>query len=147
MEPLSALSLAAAIAQFVDFGLKITGNAREIYGSLSGATEENQHLEAATRMTRHLTEKLVPSSLGHLTEEETMLNDLVTECRSLSAELLNLLNKIKPKDPKSKRQATVSSFKSRFYDKDKVRLQRRLDECQVQLDRLLSALSRFVPTY
>jgi hypothetical protein len=146
MEPLSALSLAAAVAQFVDYGLKIAGNAREIYGSLSGATEENQNLEAATRMTRHLTEKLIASSLGGLTEEETILNGLVTECRSLSTELLDLLNKIKARDPTSRRQVTLAAMRSKFYEKERAKLRQRLDECQLRLDRLLSLISRFVFT-
>ncbi|KAG7287280.1 hypothetical protein NEMBOFW57_006787 [Staphylotrichum longicolle] len=120
MEPLSALGVAAAVAQFVDFGLKIAGNAREIYGSLSGATEENQHLETATYMTQRLTEKLVTSSLGGFAEEEAMLNDLVAECRALSTQLLELLNKLKAKDPKSKMQVALSSWRSRLYEKDKI---------------------------
>lgn len=145
MEPLSALSVAAAVAQFVDFGLKIAGNAREIYGSLSGATEENQHLEAATRMTQQLAKRLVVTSpLGVLNEEETMLNDLVTECRSLSTQLLNLLNKIKVRDPTSRRQVTWAAFRNKLHEGEKVRLRQRLDDCQLRLDRVLSVLSRFV---
>jgi transposase len=83
MEPLSAISLAAAIAQFVDFSLKIFGNAREIYGSLSGTTEEYQSPENAAREMQLRTERLVSSRSEKMTDEENMLKGLSSECSSL----------------------------------------------------------------
>lgn len=147
MDPLSALSLAVAVAQFVDYGFKILGNAREIHGSLLGATQENQSLEKATLEMQRLTDKLVSSKLGGPTDEDKMLDGLVTECRSLSSQLLNLLNMIKARDPKSKTQIFSAALRAKRYEKEKIRLQRRLDECQLRLDRLLGALSRFVLTF
>ena len=144
MDPLSALSLAAAVAQFVDYGFKILGNAREIHGSLSGATQENQGLEKATLEMQRLTDKLVSSQLVGLTDDDKMLEGLVTECRSLSSQLLNLLSMIKARDPKSKTQIFSAALRSKRYEKEKFRLQRRLGECQLRLDRLLGSLSRFV---
>ncbi|KAK4126375.1 hypothetical protein N657DRAFT_670421 [Parathielavia appendiculata] len=99
MEPLSALSLAAAVAQFVHFGVKVLGNAREIYGSLSGATEENNNLENVTRGMQRLTDKLVVPTLENLTDDAAMLNTLVAECRCLS-----LLKEMKLKDSEAKIQ-------------------------------------------
>ncbi len=144
MDPLSALSLAAAVAQFVDFGFKILGNAREIHGSLSGATRENQSLEKATLEMQRLTDKLVGSQVKGLTDDDKMLDGLVTECRSLSSQLLNLLNTTKARDSKSKTQIFSAAVRSKRSEKEKLRLQRRLDECQLRLDRLLGAMSRFV---
>ena len=146
MEPLSALSLAAAVAQFVDYGLKILGNAREMSSSLSGATEENQSLENATRVMQRLTETLATSKLGSLPDEQDFLTELVAECLSLSGQLLALLDKIKAKDPKSKIQLTLAAVKTKRHEKEKLRLQRRLDDCQLRLDRFLAALSRCVST-
>lgn len=144
MEPLSALSLAAAVAQFVDYGFKVVDNAREIYGTLSGATEENLSLETATHEMQRLTEIMVTSTSKIVTDQERMLQDLAAECRSLSSQLLDLLGKIKAKDPESKRHIALAAMKSLLYDKDKTRL-RRLEDCQLRLDRLLSVLSRLVP--
>jgi transcriptional antiterminator Rof (Rho-off) len=144
MEPLSALSLAAAVAQLVDYGFKILGNVREISSSLSGATEENQSLENATRVMQRLTEMLASSKLGSLPDEQDILSDLVAECLSLSDQLLALLDKIKAKDLKSKIQLTLAAVKSKRYEKEKLRLQKRLEDCQLRLDRYLTALSRCV---
>jgi hypothetical protein len=146
MEPLSALGSAAAIAQFVDFGFKVLNNAREIYSSVSGATEENSSLGDATREMQRLTEKLVTPELADGTDEEQLLISLVAECRSLSSKLLALLDKIKAKDPRSKFQIIRAAAKSKIYDNEKLALQRRLDDCQLRLDRVLSALSRLVLT-
>lgn len=142
MEPLAALGAAAAVAQFVDFSCKILSNAREIHGSVSGATEENSSLGNATREMQRLTEKLITTEFHDGTEEEKLLNSLVAECRSLSSQLLALLDKIKAKDPKSKFQIIRAAAKSKLYEQEKLALQRRLDDCQLRLDRLLSALSR-----
>ena len=99
MEALTALSLAAAVAQFIDFGFKIVGNAREIYGSLSGATEENQTLATAALEVQQLSKKLITPRSENPTEEEEALSALIADCRSLSGQLLNLLDKIKPRIP------------------------------------------------
>lgn len=144
MEPLEAFSLAAAVAQFIDFGLRIANNAREIYGSLSGATDENRSLEAAVREVQDLTDKLVCSQSACLTEEDRTLNNLVLECQSVSSQLLVLLDKCKAKDPKSKVQSALAAVKSRHYEREKSSLQKRLEQCRLRLERLLCAMSRLV---
>jgi hypothetical protein len=146
MEPLSALGSAAAIAQFVDFGFKVLSNAREIYSSVSGATEENSSLGNTTREMQRLTEKLVAPELVGGTDEEKLLRGLVTECRSLSSQLLALLDRIKAKDPKSKFQIIRAAAKSKLCEHEKLTLQHRFNDCQLRLDRLLGALSRLVST-
>jgi hypothetical protein len=44
MDPLSALSVAAAVVQFVDFGTRVLSDARHIYESSSGQTSMNLEL-------------------------------------------------------------------------------------------------------
>lgn len=146
MDPLTALSLAAAVAQFVDFGFKVLGNAREVYGSLSGATEEDRSLENAARETQHLAGKLVVPKLESMTDEDRLLHGLAAECRTLSTQVLALLDKIKAKNSKSKLDSVLAAVKSKHYEKEKLGLQRRLEQCRVRLEQLLSALSRCVPT-
>lgn len=45
MDPLSALSLAACIAQFIDFGLRLVSDAYEIGKSATGTTKRTDDLE------------------------------------------------------------------------------------------------------
>ncbi|KAL2258610.1 hypothetical protein VTK26DRAFT_8020 [Humicola hyalothermophila] len=142
MDPLTALSVAAATAQFIDFGFKIVSNAREIYGSVSGATDENQSLAAAALEIRQLTERLVSSTFKNPTEEQEALNNLITECGSLSNQLLKLLDKARAKDPKSKFQSTIAALKSKHYEREKLNLYSRLQQCRLRLESLLSEFSR-----
>ncbi len=143
MDPLSALSLAAAVAQFVDYGFKIVSGAREIHASLAGATTEDQHLETATRDIQRLLDKLVTPVSETPGDEEKLLAPLIAECHSISAELLTLLNKTKATDPKSKFRSAIASIKSKAKEKDKLSLQSRLEKSRVRLEQLLSALARF----
>ena len=143
MEPLAALSVAAAAAQFIDFGFKVISNAREIYGSLSGTTDENQSLATAALEIQQLTKKLVSSTSENPTEEEKALAALVTECHSLSDQLLKLLNKLRAKDPKSKLHSTLAAMRSKLHEKEKLHLHNRLEQCSVRLERFLGDLSRF----
>jgi hypothetical protein len=48
MDPLSALSLAGNIVQFVDFGLKLLSGAVELYKSPSGTLAAHHELELVT---------------------------------------------------------------------------------------------------
>ena len=45
MEPLSALAVACAVIQFVDFGSKLIGTGLEVYKSPNGAPEEAIEIE------------------------------------------------------------------------------------------------------
>ena len=107
-------------------------------------TEENSSLGNATREMQRLTEKLVTPELADGTDEGKLLISLVAECRVLSNQLLALLDKVKAKDPKSK--IIRAAAKSKLYENEKLTLQRRLNDCQLRLDRVLGALSRLVLT-
>ncbi|KAH7234043.1 hypothetical protein B0J15DRAFT_504725 [Fusarium solani] len=62
MEPLSALSVAAGVAQFLDFGYKIASGTIERYTSATGALAEHDELESLTARLEALTETLNDSS-------------------------------------------------------------------------------------
>lgn len=49
MDPVSALSIAAVVVQFVDFGAKTLSKSHELYRSSRGALNENIETEAATK--------------------------------------------------------------------------------------------------
>ena len=74
MDPLSALSLAACIAQFIDFGLKLVSHATEIVET--GSTVTVQHLSNITsdltKINPILEKKLgeIGCSAAVLTEEQ-----------------------------------------------------------------------------
>ncbi len=58
MDPLTALSLAGTIVQFVDFGCKLLAKGRELYKSSTGVLTVNEELELTTTDLRALIEKM-----------------------------------------------------------------------------------------
>ena len=143
MDPLAAIGLAAAIIQFVDFSSRLIGSSREIRGSLSGATEGDQSLEIVTKEMQHLTAKLAVPYSPHQTEEEMALGRLSAECHILSDQLLSLLEKTRSKNAKSKLRSTLAALRSMLHEREKLELQRRLENCRCQLELQLGYLSRF----
>jgi hypothetical protein len=58
LDPLSALSVAASVVQFVDFAGKIVSKGKELYTSPSGALSENEWTETVTKRLQALTHNL-----------------------------------------------------------------------------------------
>ena len=66
MDPLTAIGLASSIVQFVDYGTKLIGGAREIYHSTTGTTAQNETLElVATEMKEWSSRLKTPRALLH----------------------------------------------------------------------------------
>jgi len=54
LDPVSALGVAAAVVQFVDYGTQIVSKGRKIYRSGDGTLAENVELEATSSRLRDL---------------------------------------------------------------------------------------------
>ena len=143
MDPLTAIGLASSIVQFVDFSTKLIHGAREIYDSVSGETEENRSLEAVVSEMERLSSKLLSPNNPQQTEDERALCRLAAECNILSDQILGLLEKIKPKDAKSKRQSAWAAVKNKLHEREKLELEKRLENCRSQLELQLNFLTRF----
>ncbi|TGO15950.1 hypothetical protein BTUL_0034g00740 [Botrytis tulipae] len=98
MDPVSAISLAAAIAQFIDYSCKIVCKSKEIYNSTSGLTTEHNRTETATLRLKELTQSI------HLPPKRTnsgssvvhsRLQIITQECKIVSDTLINRLNQLK----------------------------------------------------
>jgi hypothetical protein len=144
MDPLTAISLASAIVQFVDFSSKLVSGARQIYGSASGATEADRSLEVITSEMRQCASKLATpdADAQSQTEDDRALCRLAKECQILSDQLLGLIEKTKARDPKSKVQSIWAAVKSRLHEREKLELQNRWNSCRSQLELQLGFLTR-----
>src|SRR6187402_1695249 len=58
MDPLSALSLAGTIVQFVDFTSKMLSDSRQLYQSTSGFLDAHEQIELVTADLRSVVAKL-----------------------------------------------------------------------------------------
>jgi hypothetical protein len=144
MDPLTVIGLVSNIISFVDFGAKIFAGAREIQKSGSGTLEENRSLERVVRDVKGFSSKLLTPEGASFIGEDGRLCELAGECRALCDALVQLLEKIKVKDPKSRTQSFVSVMKSFVHQAEKKELQQRLDYCRSQLELQLNYISKSV---
>jgi hypothetical protein len=103
MDPLTALSLAGNLVQFVDFGSRLLSEGRELYKSTSGALKANDELELVTLDLRTLVLKLRRSNFS---TEDTVHTDgglksgssfekMCNEAATIAEDLIGKLEKLK----------------------------------------------------
>ncbi|KAH6684057.1 hypothetical protein B0J14DRAFT_555059 [Halenospora varia] len=148
MDPLSALSIAAAVVQFVDFGIKVVSKGNQIYRSGDGSLDENHDLEIVTNDLLVLQTKLDQTGQrtdldGRPTEDEVILRRLSTTANELAKKLLTRLNMVKAQGRfrrwKSFRQAIKSVSSQKEIDSLARRLGLVKEELQMQI--LISQLT------
>ncbi|KAF2650978.1 ankyrin [Lophiostoma macrostomum CBS 122681] len=102
VDPLTTLSAASNVVQFIELVIKIVGKSRAIHKSASGVLDEHKHLEDVTTDLGILTGKLrgsitvseVPTCF---TEDEQALSDLCAGCLEVSGQLAAALSRLKGK--------------------------------------------------
>ena len=158
MDPLTAISLASAIVQFVDFSSKLIAEGRQIYQSIEGASRANLRTEDITNHIDSLNKHVLRtnrrySQTGVTSESETALRDLVTACRTVADDLLSLLNKLKVDKHTIGAQRKLETVRKavltqRSKNKDKIKnLEDQLDNIQKQINRRLVTMIRYVLLY
>ncbi|KAF8855876.1 hypothetical protein BDZ45DRAFT_595017, partial [Acephala macrosclerotiorum] len=100
LDPLSAISLAGNIVQFVDFSTKVLRQGYVLYNSANGATAVNEELELLTTDFLKLSTKLQrpfehSQSDVRSARHEQELEGLCTECAKVAKELLHRLESLK----------------------------------------------------
>jgi hypothetical protein len=141
LDPLSALSLASSVVQFIDFGCKLVSEGCELYKK--GASGKNDGLEQVTkdlaRVTDGLTKRGVPPAAKY-SEDELVLQELAGSCKLIADELLGILEELKPQ----KSQNGLESFRKALRSaRKKGKIQdvgHRLDKLQNQLSFRLIAI-------
>ncbi|OAL39468.1 hypothetical protein AYO20_01338 [Fonsecaea nubica] len=141
LDPVSAISLAAAIVQFVDFSAEVIQGVREVNGSISGATERNRSLEVVVSEMRNLVLKFSKPHHSQQSEDEKALNRVADECRILAEQIIGLLQKIKAGDSDSTLQVVWAVLKDRKYQRQKLELEERLERCRNHLEFQLNYLT------
>ncbi|EGP87705.1 uncharacterized protein MYCGRDRAFT_71829 [Zymoseptoria tritici IPO323] len=144
MDPLTALSVAASVLQFVDFGAKLVGAGLEIYKSKEGATEQNLELEYLTKHTDAVVDKLniARISSGRLGPSDASLQGLAERCRVLSTELVDLLATLKGAQSQRTWVAIRQALKVKWNEGRIEALRKRLDVIKSEISlQLLVMLS------
>jgi hypothetical protein len=154
MDPLTALSVAGTVVQFVDFGTKILMKTRQIISSAAGATTVNAELELLTQDLVKLIVKLgrplrKSDARGGESEDEQALENLCDECRKVANELLHHLNGLKVTKKKANGKGPVweslaKALKSAWTADEVESLMRRLSMFRQSIDTHILASIRFV---
>ena len=126
MDPLTALSLAGTIVQFVDFGRKLLSTTQELYHSTVGSLDVNQTLELVTADLHSLIAKFKHSfrnDVGALTEveqaEEETFHAICDEATKIARELIRRLEKLRVKNTKHRKwESILSAVKSAWSKED-----------------------------
>ena len=109
MDPVTAIQLASSILGFIDLGVKVVSSAAEAYGATSGLTAENRTAETVVVEMQKFAAKLQPSDNDspQLTSEERALCRLAVECSGIAGEIVELVERSKPKQRKRKAAAAL----------------------------------------
>jgi hypothetical protein len=147
MAELAALGLAGNIIQFVDFGIKLLGNGRELYRSATGNTAEDLEIETVTGdlkiLSQHLYKPLQPNRI--VSADEAALQNLAVECEKLATKLLSELDKLKVKDEGSRKWKSFKKALARVMKENEIQeLEDRLARFQKQINQRLLHMMRSV---
>ena len=102
LDPLTAISLASAVVQFTDFGIKLVTGTIELYHSADGLSGERSNLEKRITLVRKYAETIILSSKDNsdddpASENDKELGDLAAICKGIASELLSVLDDLKVK--------------------------------------------------
>jgi len=132
---ITALGVAGNIIQFLDFGLKLTSKAHEIYKSTNGALSEHNDMEVLVEGLAKLTTKLEESCW--MTTGNDELEDICRRCTLAADELLGALKNMKLEGNKNKAKSVQAALKAIWkksrVDEMKKRLEGFRDEMQLHV--------------
>lgn len=132
MEPLSALSVAAAVVQFVDFAGRIIGSAFELRDSMTGELARNFELDEVTTDLKARAQEI---STIDSQNPDVAFGPLAQRALTLSEELLAVLSDLKRKHSGSfKSWAALQAAIRNFLKAGKIEsLQGRLDNVRSEM--------------
>jgi hypothetical protein len=149
LDPLTALSVAGNVVQFVDFTTKLLSKSRKIYNSADGALVENLELESVAGNLMELSSRISDAFRSkaddvQLAWEDHNLITLCDNCRSVAEEILGLLAKLRLKGKHGKWDSFRKALKTVGSENELDGLTRRLEGYRKQLDTLLLASLRYI---
>jgi hypothetical protein len=140
MDPLTAISLAGTIVQFVDFTTKFVSKSTELYRSGSGVLAENANIEKTTADLKKLNHRLEQTAAAH----EPDLQTLCQACGEVADQLLNALAKLRVTGQGQKWQSLRKALRSIWSKADITQLEQRLASFRSELNLRIVIGMRYV---
>ena len=147
MDPLSAVSLAGNIIQFVEFGSNLVCGSVNIYKSADGTTSVNSELELITEDLTGLCSKLIrprnPAEEPALPKAELDLLKLSRLCVKLGREFLEMLESLKVNGRNRRWDSVRQALKTQWKAKDIEEYRQRLDNFRSEIACHLLSILRY----
>lgn len=142
MDAVTALGVAAAAVQFVDFGTKIVLKTRQLHGSTSGALLENIEIEAASKRLNDMVTTLQNNKPAQgcsggqtISASGRILEEICQGCLDVSEELIPRLEELKVLDRSRKKWRSFRQALKSVWSKESIHeIRERLVAYQAQLD-------------
>ena len=140
MDPVSAVGLAASIAQFVHLASNVLRTTVHLNRDPQFAPETLRDAEHAAQAARWHIQRLPRPLASPLTQSEPLVQDIRTECTQTADQLVSLFHKIRTKDGTPSHWSQIkTATKTAFKEKEIIRLRNRLDRHLQQLNELNTA--------
>lgn len=130
MEPLTAISVAAAVVQFVDFGSRLLRDTVEVYRSPTGQSRDTLNIASISRELSALGDEVESKSkaleLLHGEDSEGVFVRLCRSCKDLGEEMNEFIGDVGAhiaKNPKSAVRSFFSVLRERWSE-DKIEMLR-----------------------
>ncbi|KAK5710456.1 hypothetical protein LTR15_012967 [Elasticomyces elasticus] len=134
MDPASAIGVAAAVLQFLEFSVKVLKTCKEIRDDANSATQNNKELEKAARILEDFRAEL--GSVMRSKQANRRIVTIAYECAQTAKELIDLLEYIRGGD--GKLGTAKATWRAMLKRKPIERLQRSLQERETVLDKVLN---------
>jgi len=135
LDPLTAISLAGTIVQFVDFSSKVISKTRELSKSTYGAAEEEYNVEIVTGDLLKLSQDLRDGrASGSDDKDDQKLEALCDGCISLSEKLIARFQKLKVRPGMGKVHVLGQAIKTVWSRKELDQLIEQLEGYRRQLE-------------
>jgi vacuolar-type H+-ATPase subunit I/STV1 len=145
MDPLTALSVAGTVVQFVDFSIKILSTTRKLYHSVSGNLPAYEELEYITtdisRLAARLQKPLDQDGGAQACSPE--LQELCSKCSDAALELLHHLDQLKVDKKKMAWQSFRVALQASWTKEDLNELVTRLNACKQSIQMRILAELRY----
>ncbi|EGY22405.1 uncharacterized protein VDAG_03843 [Verticillium dahliae VdLs.17] len=117
MDPVSAICVASAVLNFVDFSIKIVRGSIQICGDANRDNDWQTPGDVAKKMTMLARNLRQPSGFG-ATPDEGEIAELAATCMTMAERLAALFQSLQPKDARSKRQCLWAAAKAKLKQAD-----------------------------
>ncbi len=150
MDPLSALSIAAGVAQFLDFAVGLISGSWKRYRSATGTLEKDEETELLVHRLLSYSDKLhCPSKTEAsgaviATGQADQLQTIVQSCKSVADELLGILSTLKIDRRHRLLESLIVTARAIAKEKKVQDLLKKLVHLQSELSFLLLAMIQYV---